>query len=510
MHHAPRPAVRSQTLTEAKHRREELVHAQLCTACGKGDYEKVRRLITSRSIDIDYSDFAGRRALHLAACGGDKRVIELLIASRADVNVEDVSGSTPLTAALLAGDHDVAELLVKHGAHHGSRNVSDEVCAVAAEAAGSAELRRLCKYGGNVNASNRENRTPLHIASSEGRIENATLLIAAKADVNARDGRGATCLHDAVLNHQDAICELLLEHGATLGESFDQALHLNTAAMSNDTVHLTRLLRFRCSINAQDALGRSPLHLAASNRRLNALSLLLDTQGIEVNIEDGFGNTPYDDALREVSPEQQVVVALFISRGAKEGSHTRRAESLVVSSKLRVEDERSQEMAKLIAARSATLLQTQALSTWTRDEREAVRQFRSNIEKAVKLEASRGAVLADEHPELWEHVYGYAEGYFEWRDEALRGVLPLVREWQKENTDFASTCAQKLQERVRAQAREPPSLRDMTQPRTRFKASLPLPPHTLAAPFLRVARARLRRRSPSRTPMQSRSSASTR
>jgi len=63
-------------LARAKNKRDELSHARLCSACAKGDFEKVRRLLSARNVDIDYADFDGRRALHLAAAGGSTRVVE--------------------------------------------------------------------------------------------------------------------------------------------------------------------------------------------------------------------------------------------------------------------------------------------------------------------------------------------------------------------------------------------------------------------------------------------------
>lgn len=479
--------MRAQILSDAKHRREELVHAQMCTACGKGDFDKVRRLLLSRSVDIDQADFAGRRAIHLAARGGNKRIIELLIAQRADVNVEDGMGNTPLSDALHCADSSVAKLLVEHGARHGSRDVSDDVCSAASEQTGIEELRRLCQFGGNVNASNHERRTPLHIAAVSGRVANAQMLLDAGADVNAVDRRGVTPLHGAVLAREDEMCELLLRHGASLGE-FDEALHLNTAAAANDTLHIARLVKFRCSVNAQDILGRAPLHLAASSKRVNALSLLLDTPGIDVNIEDSFGNTPYDDAIREPSAEQQVLVALFESRGAQRGSHTRRA-GATTATKAQIEGERAQKMAEIIAARDATIRQVTALNRWVKEEREAARLLKVQVEKAVRLEAEKGAVLADEAPEVWDQVYAYAEGYFEWRDEALRRVKPMVDGWLVDCRDFALLTAQRLKSKVSAPRRARVRRARSARASRRFEPGarrLPVPPARTVQPLMRL------------------------
>jgi ankyrin repeat protein len=436
-------------LAEAKAKREGLVHAQLCTACAKGDYDKVRRLFLSRALDVNHGDFAGRRALHLAAAGGDTRILELLIAQRADVNVEDARGNTPIADAIFADHTAAAELIAKHGGAHGSRDTADAFCTAAGAEGGALVLRKLCLYGGNANAANGEARTPLHVAAAEGRLDAVRLLLDARADVHARDRRGATPLQDALVARQDGAAELLLAAGGRLGD-FDEAEQLNHAVIANGVPHLARLLRFRCDVNAQDALGRTPLHLAASARRVNALSLLLDTAGVRVHAEDAFGNSALDDARRDACVEQQVLVALLLSHGGRPGSRRPRALAERDASERHVEAERAAAAAKLVAAREKALLQARAISAWVNDERDAVRVFAGQLERAVKLERERGAVLADEAPELWEQVYEYAEGFFDWREQAQRRVVPLVARWQQDTEDFALTSAIKLRARLGA------------------------------------------------------------
>ena len=123
---------------------------------------------------------------------------------------------------------------------------------------------------------------PLFDAASAGDINEVALLIAAGADVNAREGRdGATPLHAAALAGQPAVVEMLIAHGA--------------------------------DVNAHNVGGFTPLHAAAYSGSVPAAKLLLD-KGAAVNeAANKFGVTP----LLVAGEQDNVAVAeLLIARGA--------------------------------------------------------------------------------------------------------------------------------------------------------------------------------------------------
>lgn len=64
-----------------------------------------------------------------------------------------------------------------------------------------------------VNAKNDHGATPLHLAAAYGHKSVAELLLANKAEVNASDGNGLTPLHWASTRGHTDVAELLREHG---------------------------------------------------------------------------------------------------------------------------------------------------------------------------------------------------------------------------------------------------------------------------------------------------------
>lgn len=100
----------------------------------------------------------------------------------------------------------------------------------------------------------------------------------------------------AVSNGDTEIAEILLQHGANPNLTDRQygfsALH---EAVSNNNLAMTNLvLRYGGDVNQpSDELMATPLHLAAADRRPESIAILdrlLNTDNVQVDIKDAFGN----------------------------------------------------------------------------------------------------------------------------------------------------------------------------------------------------------------------------
>ena len=67
------------------------------------------------------------------------------------------------------------------------------------------EIRHLVAQGINLNISDYDGRTPLHLAASEGHLEVVKYLVNKGVDITPKDRWGNTALADAILNKQDHI-----------------------------------------------------------------------------------------------------------------------------------------------------------------------------------------------------------------------------------------------------------------------------------------------------------------
>ena len=126
------------------------------------------------------------RPIHeYAADGNVAAVAQDLATNSYDLNLPDDAGRTPLHLAATHCQTNVVALLLDKGAKI------------------------------NVKASG--GATPLHLAAQEGCADVVKLLLDKGAKVNVRDDQGRTPLDRAMQWHQDAIAELIRQHGGLNG-----------------------------------------------------------------------------------------------------------------------------------------------------------------------------------------------------------------------------------------------------------------------------------------------------
>lgn len=140
------------------------------------------------------------------------------------------------------------------------------------------------------------------------------LLAADRALVDARDASGCTPLMVALLNGNDALARLLVEHAADVcaasGPGSWTPLHHAAGECSVETVDL--LLAKGADVSALSGFGETPLHVAARRAGPDVVLRLLD-HGASVTATDDREWTPLHRASHAGNVD---VVDLLLKRGA--------------------------------------------------------------------------------------------------------------------------------------------------------------------------------------------------
>ncbi|GMH05152.1 hypothetical protein Nepgr_006992 [Nepenthes gracilis] len=188
-------------------KQEAELASRVINAAYNGDLYQLKSLIRGGA-DPKRTDYDGRSPLHLAASRGYEDVVLFLIQEGVDLNFSDNFGNTPLMEAIKNGHDRVASLLCNEGASLNVKDAGSFLCAAVAR--GDADfLKRVLSNGVNPNSKDYDQRTPLHVAASQGLYLMAKVLIEAGANVFTKDRWGNTPIDEGQMCGNKNLIKLL-------------------------------------------------------------------------------------------------------------------------------------------------------------------------------------------------------------------------------------------------------------------------------------------------------------
>ena len=248
----------------------------LMIAAQYGDTETVRYLVGLPDVDVHAENDSCCTALHFAGIASDPEVAQLLIAAGADIGAKDDQGLTPLHQACGDGKLAVVKVLVKAGADVCATNDKGTTCLmIAAHHERTETVRYLVGLPEvDVHAENDPCCTALHYAALHWSGEVAQVLIAAGADIEAKDDQGVTPLHYACEDGKPSKAVML-----TQGQVYVPPPNV-----------VQVLIDAGADIEAKDDMGGTPLFVA-SDRGMCMLAKILVKAGADACGTDNTGTT---------------------------------------------------------------------------------------------------------------------------------------------------------------------------------------------------------------------------
>jgi ankyrin repeat protein len=240
------------------------------------------------------------------------------LTDKSDINAKDQFGLSPLLLAIVARDQESRDIIIERKPKMDSTTQLFDAVAQG----NVAQLTTILKQKPFlVYFRLADGTTPLHVAAQWGTLGAAQFLAQKGGDINARDSRGETPLHEALARPTGLFARrarnmmaFLIEKGADVN-ALDQndATALHRAAKSGDADLLTALLAKNVNPNVRDKSGQTPLFaLMTKNSDLKLVQALLD-KGANINIRSQNSGSLLQSA---VATRRKELVQLVLDKGA--------------------------------------------------------------------------------------------------------------------------------------------------------------------------------------------------
>jgi len=264
-------------------------------AVAGGNEAVVSSLISLESCDVNALDNMFRTPLHWAAVFGYSTIVSVLLNSRVDASSSDSAGATPLHYAAVNNFAETAEVFlscpyIKDEADNEGRSAF----LWAASSGADDSISCFIQHGVDLMQVDQLGTTAVHVAASAGHTSTVQLLLKSGCAslMNAKDLMKRTPLSHACEMGRIKIVEALIASGANINDVQDRdgLSLLHWAAIGGHADVCQFLINADIDVDCQDLAGRTALHYAAYGGYVNSMLVLLENKA-SFNSQDREGVT---------------------------------------------------------------------------------------------------------------------------------------------------------------------------------------------------------------------------
>ncbi|XP_048514811.1 protein phosphatase 1 regulatory subunit 16A isoform X1 [Athalia rosae] len=217
----------------------------LLEAAARNDIDEVRRLL-KKGVNPDSTNEDGLTALHQCCIDDNEEMMKILVEFGANVNAEDSEKWTPLHAAATCGHLHLVRYLIARGANllavNADGNMPYDICEdektldciegemarrgvtqelidetrAGTEVQMLRDLQKIASQGGDLEYTDHQGATPLHIAAANGYLRVVEFLLDQHVSTDVIDNDKWQPVHAAACWGHLEVLELLVHNGADL------------------------------------------------------------------------------------------------------------------------------------------------------------------------------------------------------------------------------------------------------------------------------------------------------
>lgn len=272
----------------------------LAEACAAGKY-KVSRYLLQNGANANSCDTNGVSVLVDTIKTQNVEMVKLLLKYGANPNLQEINGQNAFHAAAYTGNREIISLIKNSGANPLSRDRQGNTPFSIVLKMDNSIIKEI--LGESYTITDSDGNSPIHIVvKNNGNSDLLRTLIVEGYPIDTRNADGYTPVNYAIENNNLNLALILLENGANPFQTIDRkgTNGVTIALANNDKQMVAAIVKY--AGNLTDIQGNTILHYAAKSSSLEIVRTLV-SYGLEKNIKNVSGETPYEVARRWKRPE---------------------------------------------------------------------------------------------------------------------------------------------------------------------------------------------------------------